>query len=714
VALFGAALPAMTLTSLKIFPYRFSGARGEFNATPRGLESVLMSAREVEFELIRVASLLESDPSAAAREAARILRSHPGHAAALLLLATAHRACGNSQAAVTELAELTAAQPDSPVICLERGRALRAAGRDEEAHLALERAAQLAPDLAEVWRELSLLHAARGDSAACDAAYARFERLAPEGARLAEAAAALANERFTAAEALLKRALKHSPQDVVALRMLAEAASAREDFGRAKLLLEQCLQLAPGYSRARQDLVQVLQKQLQAEPMLPLLERLLATAPDNLRYRMLHAAAYSLLGRSDHATQILAALLREFPDNELVWLNYGHTLRAAGRQREAVDAYRKAAEIKPQFGNAWLALANLKTFRFTDTDVAAMHTQLAGEELLDDARSQFEFALGKALEDAGEFAASYEHYARGNALRRAVVNYRGESVTRLVQRTRALYTPEFFAARTGWGCPSQDPIFIVGLPRAGSTLLEQILASHSQVEGTRELADVIGLAVELGDREEDPDKPPGYPQSVAPLTCSELAALGERYLAQTRAHRILGRPRFVDKMGSNFVHLGLIHLMLPNARIIDARRSPLGCCFANFKQHFQKGLWFSYSLEDLGHYYRDYASLMAHFDAVLPGRIHRVHYEDVVRDLEGEVRRLLDYCGLPFEEQCLRFHETRRNVATISSEQVRRPLYRDAIEQWRNFEPWLGPLKEALGELAAADVGNGHGRAPSA
>jgi predicted Zn-dependent protease len=664
------------------------------------LESALTPASDVDFRLIRVASLLESDPAAAAREAAQILRAHPGHVATLLLLGTAHRACGDAQAAAEEFSALAATQPDSAVIRLELGRALRVQGRDPEALAALQRAVELAPDLAEAWRELSMLYAARGDTGACDAAYARFETLAPESARLVEAATALANERFTAAEGLLKRALARSPQDVAALRMLAEAATAREDFREAERLLGECLRLAPGNTRARLDLVHVLHKQLKAEPMLPLLERLLALQPDNPSYRTLQAAAYNLLGRVEQATRIHGALVSEFPRNEQVWLNYGHTLRTAGRQGEAIAAYRKCIEIQPDFGDAWLGLANLKTFRFTSGDVEAMQTQLAREELLHGARAQFEFSLGKALEDAGDFPASFDHYARGNALRRELVHYQGENVTRLVQRTQALYTREFFAARAGWGCQSAEPIFVVGLPRAGSTLLEQILASHSQVEGTRELTNVLGFAVELGDGDEEPGKPPSYPQSVARLTRAELAALGERYLAQARAHRLLERPRFIDKMGSNFLHLGLIQLMLPNARIIDARRSPLGCCFANFKQHFHRGLWFTYSLEDLGRYYRDYVRVMTHFDAVLPGRIYRVCYEDVVRDLEGEVRRLLDYCGLPFEEQCLRFHETRRIVATVSSEQVRQPLYTEGVAQWRNFEPWLGPLKEALGELA--------------
>jgi predicted Zn-dependent protease len=659
----------------------------------------LSGSSDVDFGLIRVAALLESDAAAAAREAAQLLRAHPGHPAVTLLLGTAYRSCGDPQAAVATFTELEAAQPQSAVIRLELARALRALGRDADAFGALQQAVELAPDLAEAWRELSALYAARGEFAPCDAAYARFERLAPEEGRFAAATTAIANERYDAAEELLKRTLARTPQDVTALRLLAEVATAREDFGEAERLLGECLRLTPGNTRARLDLARVLHKALKAEPMLPVVERLLAFDPGNARYRMLQAAAYNLLGRVQQALEIHETLVRELPDSEQVWLNYGHALRSAGRQREAIGAYRRSIEVKPDSGDAWLSLANLKTFRFGAEEVAAMQAQLTREELRHDDRAQFEFSLGKALEDAGDFAGSFGHYARGNALRREIIFYQGEGVTRLVQRTRALYTREFFAARSGWGNPSQAPIFILGLPRAGSTLLEQILASHSQVEGTRELTDVLRFAAELGDLEQ-PGKPPAYPQSLARLSPVELTALGERYLAQTRAHRLLGRARFTDKMGSNFLHLGLIHLMFPQARIIDARRSPLGCCFANFKQHFHRGLWFSYSLEDLGRYYRNYVELMAHFDTVLPGRVHRVHYEAVVRDLEGEVRRLLDYCGLPFEEQCLRFHENRRVVATVSSEQVRRPLYTEGVAQWRHFEPWLGPLKQALGELA--------------
>lgn len=661
----------------------------------------MTAASEVDLRLIRIASLLESNPAAAAREAAQIVRSHPEHAAALLLLGTAHRACGDAQAARAELSELAAAQPDSAPVQLELGRTLAAQGDAEQALGALSRAVQLRPDLAEAWGELAALHAARGDTKACDAAYANFTRLAPKERHLAEAAAALAARRLATAEERLRERLTRAPRDVGALRLLAEVAAQREDYVEAERLLGECLTLAPGYSEARLDLARVLHSQQKAAPMLPLLERLLALEPDSFRFRTLQASAFNLLGQNERARQIYEQMLTEFPDSELLWLYYGHCLRIAGPLGEAVAAYRESARLKPQFGEAWFSLGNLKTVRFSDEDIATMQAQAARADLDDESRLQFEFALGKAFEDQRIFAASFEHYARGNALRRAMVHYEADGSTRFVQRACALYTPEFFATRAGTGNPAPDPIFVVGLPRSGSTLLEQILASHSQVEGTRELPDIPGFALELGALER-PGKPPAYPASVARLDRAQLTALGDRYLAQTRPHRVLGRPRFVDKMPANFNHVGLIHLLLPNAKIIDARRAPLACCFANFKQHFQSGAWFTYNLEDLGRYYRDYVHLMRHFESVLPGRVHRVQYEDLVTDLEGEVRRLLDYLGLPFEERCLRFHETRRTVATVSSEQVRTPLYTEGVAQWRNFEPWLGPLKEALGDLAGA------------
>jgi tetratricopeptide (TPR) repeat protein len=526
----------------------------------------------------------------------------------------------------------------------------------------------------------------------------KYARLTLPEAHLQEASTALATYRLDAAELLLQQQLAKDPRDVAAMRMLARVAVKREDYVEAERLLERGLQLSPGDSEARFDLALTFFAQQKADPMLPLLERLLALQPDNLQYTSLQANAYSLLGHTERAIGILADLRERHPEDEYVWLVYGHALRLAGYADEAIAAYRKSTQLRPGFGEAWFSLANLKTFSFTAEEIATMRSQALQPDLSDDDRLQFEFALGKALEDSGEYGASFEHYTRGNTLRRAAVNYNSESNTRLVLRTTTLYTGEFFAARKGYGCQARDPIFIVGLPRAGSTLIEQILSSHSQVEGTRELPDIPGFALELGIVEKT-NQTSAYPQSVARLSRRELAALGERYLAQTRPHRHRGTPYFIDKMPSNFFHAGLIHLILPNARIIDARRSPLACCFSNFKQHFQAGVWFSYDLEDIGRYYRDYARVMMHFDTVLPGRIHRVLYENLVADLEGEVRKLLDYCDLPFEEQCLRFHETRRVVQTASSEQVRRPLYAEGVDQWRHYEPWLGKLKEALGDV---------------
>jgi predicted Zn-dependent protease len=646
---------------------------------------------------MRAAALLDKDPEEAVRQAAEILDDHPGHEAATLLLAAAYRHSGDDSRASTAFADLAAAQPESALLQLELGRTHSAQGRDGAAILSLERAVALEPNLADAWRELAALYARQGDTAECDRAYAQFTRLAPPEQHLGEAGLAFTGGRFAVAESLLLSQLAKVPGDVAALRMLAEIAAEREDYARAERLLDECLAIAPGYADARFSLARILHSQQKAHPMLPLLERLLAQDPGNLACRSLLSSAYSLLGQNERSIQIIVELTREFPKDERVWLSYGHALRIAGRALEAIEAYRNAIQVRPQFGEAWFSLANLKTFRFADDEIAMMRAHVAQPGINDGDRLQFEFALGKALEDRRDFGESFAHYALGNALRRAAVYYDGSSHTRFVERSEALYTKPFFDARTGAGCPSTDPIFIVGLPRSGSTLLEQILASHSQVEGTRELPDIPGFGLELGALELR-GKPATYPQAVGQLTVDELTAFGQRYMAQTRPHRLRGTPRFIDKMPNNFCHVGLIKLILPNARIIDARRSPLACCFANFKQHFQSGVWFSYSLEDIGHYYRDYVRLMAHFDAVLPGFVHRVRYEALVADLEGEVRRLLDYCELPFEEQCLRFHETQRLVQTASSEQVRQPLFADGVDQWRNYEPWLEPLKVALGE----------------
>ncbi|MEO8741691.1 MAG: sulfotransferase, partial [Lysobacteraceae bacterium] len=366
-------------------------------------------------------------------------------------------------------------------------------------------------------------------------------------------------------------------------------------------------------------------------------------------------------------------------------------------------AYRKSIALDPDFGEAYWSLANLKTFHFSDNDVATMRRQLERNDLIQEHRYHFEFALGKALEDAADYAGSFGHYLQGNALRRESTFYSADDTSLRVARSKLCYTKAFFDQRAGFGAEARDPIFIVGLPRAGSTLIEQILSSHSAVEGTMELPEIISMTRDLRQQADAEGRAGnGYIDVLAGMDAAELRMLGEQYIERTRIHRKSAAPHFIDKMPNNFFHLGLIHLALPNAKIIDARRHPLACCFSGFKQHFARGQGFTYDIEDIGRYYRDYVELMAHFDDVLPGRVHRVIYENMVDDTEAEVRRLLDYCGLPFDPECLRFFENERPVRTASSEQVRKPIYREGIDHWRHYEAWLGPLKTALGPVLAA------------
>jgi tetratricopeptide (TPR) repeat protein len=431
-------------------------------------------------------------------------------------------------------------------------------------------------------------------------------------------------------------------------------------------------------------------------------------------FRAVHATALGALGRYEEALHAYRALAAEAPEAADVHLSIGHALKTLGRRQEAIDAYRRAAAVRPGFGDAYWSLANLKTYRFTDEEIARMRAFEAAAATTTVDRYHLCFALGKALEDRAEYAGSFRHYERGNALKKAEISYEPEQVERAARLQMQVCTREFLSERRGFGCPRADPIFIVGLPRAGSTLLEQILASHSLVEGTLELAEIPRLVNHLQGRptqvpqmhgRRTAESEPAYPRVLAALTPLECARFGAQYLADTAVYRA-GAPRakpfFIDKMPNNFRHLGLIHLILPNARIIDARREPMACCFSNFKQLFASGQEFTYALEDIARYYRSYVELMDHWNAALPGKILRVQYEELVRDLDGSVRRLLAFCGLDFEPACLEFYRTERSVRTASSEQVRRPIFMDGLDQWRRFEPWLGPLRTALGPLAAA------------
>ncbi|MFT4198572.1 MAG: sulfotransferase [Pseudoxanthomonas sp.] len=567
----------------------------------------------------------------------------------------------------------------------------------------MARAAALQPDLPQVQRALADALDADGDRAGAAAAYLEHVRHAARDPLLLRAGAALAGDELPAAEALLRAHLKQAPTDVAAIRMLAELGARLGRYEEAQVLLERCLALAPGFAAARQHLALVLHRNNLPEAALAEVETLLAADPCNPAALNLKAVVLCRTGDYTAALDIYDRLLEPGaqPPHPRLWMSYGHALKTAGRQPQAIAAYRRSLALEPGCGEAWWSLANLKTVRFDDDDLAALRAQAGREGLALEDRYHLAFALGKALEDAGDYAGSFEHYRRGNALRRRELSYSAEDTSLRVQRIRRGYDRAFFAARAGLGCAAPDPIFIVGLPRAGSTLVEQILSSHSQVEGTMELPEILSITRELRRRAEA-EGAASYHELLAALDGEQLRALGERYLQRTRIQRKAGTPLFIDKMPNNFMHVGLIQLILPNATIIDARRHPLGCCLSAFKQHFARGQGFTYSLEDLGRYYRDYVQLMAHFDQVLPGRVHRVFHEAMVEDTEAQVRALLDHCRLPFEDGCLRFFENDRPVRTASSEQVRRPINRDGVDHWRHYEQWLAPLKDALGPVLEA------------
>lgn len=634
----------------------------------------------------------------AAEQASEILKVVPGHPVATLLLGVARRSMGDVAAATQVLEPLARSQPSWASVHYELGLSLSASGAGEPAVSALRRAVALKPDLADAWRALADHLHAMGDASGADAAYAQHIRFSTRDPRLLEAAAALCDNRIAITEALLREHLKQHPTDVAAIRMLAEVAARLGRYGDAEVLLERCLELAPSFVPARHNYAMVLQRHNKPREALAQVDQLLALDARNPGYRNLKAAVLASLGEHDRAIELYAGVLAQYPNHAKVWMSYGHALKTAGRQSECVSTYRKSIELAPNLGEAYWSLANLKTFRFEAADIAAMQGQLERTELSAEDRFHFHFALGKALEDEQRFEDSFRHYEQGNRLRRATIPYDADANSAHVQRSKRLFTNEFFGQRAGWGASAPDPIFIVGLPRSGSTLIEQILSSHPQVEGTMELPDLIGIARELGGRRARGEQS-RYPEALAELDANALREIGSRYLSQTRVYRKTDAPFFIDKLPNNCAHTGLIHLILPNAKIIDARRHPLGCCLSGYKQHFARGQHFTYSLDEIGRYYRDYVELLAHFDAVLPGRVHRVIYERMIEDTEAEVRRLLDYCGLPFDEACLRFYENARAVRTASSEQVRRPIYKDAIDHWQHYEPWLAPLRSALGPV---------------
>ena len=644
--------------------------------------------------LAHAAKLMLDRPDLAGEQAVAILEAVPNDPRAQLLLGMARRRCGDAAGARAVLEPLARAQPRSAQTHLEWAMVLANDGETTAAVAALRQAVALKRDLPEAWRALGDLLTAVGDTAGADGAYAEQIRASVHDPMLMAAADALCDDRLDVAEHRLRDHLKSHPTDVAALRMLAETGTRLGRYGDAEALLTRCLALSPSFSGARYNMAIVLYRQQKAAEAIPHIDVLLSEDPREPNYRNLLAACLGLVGDYQRAIDIYDAVLAEFPNQPKVWLSYGHALKTAGRRDDAIAAYHRCIALAPTLGETYWSLANLKTVPFTPEQTAAMRGLLARDGLDVEDGLHLNYALGKASEDAGDHDAAFAFYREGARLRRGELPYDADQNSAQTSRTKALFTAPFFAARAGAGSSAPDPIFVVGLPRSGSTLIEQILASHSAVEGTMELPEIVSIAREVG---RDGKQRDAYPEILAGLSADDLTALGDEFIARTRIQRKLGRPFFIDKMPNNFQHIGLIRLILPHAKIIDARRHPMGAGFSAFKQHFARGQAFSYDLSDLGRYYADYVAIMRHYDAVIPGAVHRVIYEDLVDDTEREVRRLLAYCGLPFEDGCLRFYDNARAVRTASSEQVRQPIFREGLEQWRNFEPWLQPLKTALG-----------------
>jgi tetratricopeptide (TPR) repeat protein len=653
----------------------------------------------IEAEVGRARALLEKGQFGAALTAAEALQAEvPENRDVLYLIAVSQRYLSRISEALATLERFERLHPGFGRLFQERGHCYRALGNAPQAMTAYRQAVVLNPALPASWKTLAALCRAAGRTDEAESAAGIAATLEALPVPVLTANSLFAEGETHLAERMVRQFLQQHPDHVEGMRLLARIGMKLEVLDDAEFLLESVLEFSPDYPAARYDYATVLIDRHKHAQALGQIRRLLAIEPRNPSYRTLEANALIGLGQHDAALSIFHELRAETPENPTLHLATAHAQKTVGRQAEAIESYRRAAAVRPSFGDAYWSLANLKTYRFSDEEIIRMRAEECAPRIALEDRYHLCFALGKALEDRGEYAESFGYYARGNALKKGETRYLPETLERSVRLQKALCTSQFFSERQGFGCDSPDPIFIVGLPRAGSTLLEQILASHSTVEGTKELAEIPRLVQNLNGREPD-DSRPRYPAVLAELNADQCRAFGEKFIADTRVYRT-GRPLFIDKMPNNFRHIALIHLILPHARIIDARREPMACCFSNFKQLFASGQEFTYGLEDIARYYRSYIDLMQHWDAVLPGKVLRVPHEQVVDDLEGNVRRVLAFCGLDFEPACLEFYKTERSVRTASSEQVRQPIYREGLEQWRKFEPFLEPLKAALGSLA--------------
>lgn len=646
------------------------------------------------------AHCLESDPDEAERQIQEILKLAPGQQQALQLLVDGRRARGDLAGARVMLESMISETPRLATLHFELALLLADMGEQEAALRSLSCVIALEPKHAQAWRVLGDLLAASGNMPGAADAFAQQFASSVSDLMTLEQVSALETDQAEIAENVMRDYLNVFSTDLHALELLGKLHMRAGHFETAEELFKRTLEIAPPFQSGRVNYISSLRQQLKPDEELRQLDILLEDDPDNREYRRLKAQALSASGQAEEAIRSCEDLLRTEAEWPELWLTYAHVLRVAGRQGPCVAAYRKVLELDSRRTEAWWGLANLRTFHFSPSDLQDMRSGLVGDGSSEEHQEYLHFALGKALEDLRQYDESFAHYQRGNTLIRLGNPYDFASISEGIAREKSRFTAAFFDSHADRGCPSAAPIFILGLARSGSTLIEQILASHSLVEGAGELPSLAAIVRRLESKDADTNEAAGGSDNF--LKGESLKTLGEEYLERCRPHRKTSKPYFTDKMPTNFHHLGWILAMLPNARIIDARRHPLDCCFSNFRQIFPSLQGPSYDLADMGAYYLGYVDLLAHFDRVLPGRVHRVIYENLVQDPEREIGRLLDHCGLPFEESCLRFHATERGIRTISSEQVRQPIYKDSLGQWRNYERWLRPLEVALGAVVNA------------
>ena len=625
-----------------------------------------------------------------------ILSREPDNTDALYMSAVCRRYRREYDAALATIARLKALTPENGRAHQEEGHACRDAGRPAEALRAYATACRLNPALVASWRAQLRILNGQGRFREATQVKAQLDYLERLPKPLVAVMDLTSQGKLLKAEDLCRRFLQKVPHHVEAMRLLAEIGLRFGVLADAEFLLESAHQFDPKNVRVHIDYIQALRKRQKFGPALEQAERLLGTSPDNPQFQSIYAVESMQVGDYDTALGMFGKVLERVPGDPATLTSMGHAYKTRGQYDEAVEAYHAALSSQPLHGDAWYSLSNLKVYEFDDDEIGRMQAHAHDENLSHADRVHVSFALGKAWEDRNDFETSFRYYEQANRSKKALSAYDADKMTEELRAQQTVCTAEMLARGAGAGHPAGDPIFVVGLPRAGSTLLEQILSSHSRVDGTLELPNILSLSQQLRRRERDGGGP-GYPEILAALPDEELEAFGRQYIEDTRIHR-KEAPFFIDKMPNNFRHIGLIHLILPNAKIIDARRHPMACGFSGYKQLFAEGQEFTYDLADMGQYYRDYVELMDHWDEVLPGKVLRVQYEDVVGDLETQVRRILDHCGLEFEPGCLRFHRTERAVRTPSSEQVRRPIFTSGLDYWRNYDPWLDPLKEALGE----------------